>query len=181
MPMTDLPTNPFWVITTGSHQIAFILAAALLVASVYYASKRDKVIHAISLGAMAAVSGLLSYGLLASTNGVSSGTILLAVVLSSILAIITFFFVYIFARKSHWTIVFGLGVVSTMSLGFALEMSLDDRTVALAASNMMLWFAGVLLLAAIVAKFWPSKKDQTEAKSYKQSASFEQPLETSPN
>lgn len=180
MPITELPTNPFWIVLTGSHQIAFILALALLVSSVYYTSKRDKVIHAISLGSMAAVSGLLSYGLLAVTDGTTNGSVLLAVVLSSILSIVTLFFVYVFARKAQWTIVFGLGVVSAMSIGFALEMSLDDRASGLAASNMMLWFAGILLLAALAAKFWPSKKSQAESKSYKP-ADFEQSLETSPN
>ncbi len=180
MPITDLPTNPFWWIFTGSHQIAFVLAIVLLVGSVYYTSKSSYIIHAVALGVMAAISGLLSYGLLVVADGTSNGSVLLAVVLSSILSLATLVFVYVFARKVHWAAVFGLSVVSTMSLGFALEMALEERTVALAASNLMLWFATAFLLSAGLAKIWPSKKAKIQSSPGK-TASFDQPLEASPN
>lgn len=178
MPITDLLANPFWWIFTGSHQIAFVLAIVLLVGSVYYTSKPSNIIHAVTLGVMAAVSGLLSYGLLVAET-TSGGILLLGVVLASILSLVALFFVYYFARKAQWVTVFGLGVVSTMSLGFALEMSLEDRVLAVAASNLLLWFATMLLLGALVAKFSRPKNKPTERPG--RSVEFEQSLETSPN
>ena len=176
----DIPANPFWLIATGSHQVAFVLMVVLLVASVYYTSKPDKAIHAIALGVMAAVSGLLSFGLFTAPEGETTGMIMLAFVLACSLAFVTAYFVFVFARQVQWTIVFGLAVISTAATGFALEMSLE-RDAAMAASNLMLWFTTLLLIGALVAKFWPSSEDQTESTSYREPVEFDQRLETSPN